>query len=48
MLYRCLKPLFYRADDLKKIKNDNKAIEEFLDETEYFLTRDIDFDDYMN
>lgn len=48
MLYRCVKPLFYRADDLKKIKNDNKAVAEFLDETEFYLTKDIDFKACMN
>ena len=49
MLYRCLKPLFYyRAEDLKQFKDDAEAIRNFLDETEYFLTRDIDFETYMN
>lgn len=49
MLYRCLKPLFYyRAEDFKKLKDDTEAIKKFLDETEDFLTRDIDFKAYMN
>lgn len=48
MLYRCLKPLFYMADELKKLGDDKEAIKKSLDETEFFLTRDIDFRAYMN
>ncbi|WP_295151857.1 hypothetical protein [uncultured Ruminococcus sp.] len=50
MLYRCLKPLWYTAvEKLKglKLKGDNAAIKAFLDQTEYYLTADIDLKAYM-
>ncbi len=44
MLYRCLKPLWYsRTEDLKTIGGDEKAVGEFLDKTEFYLTAEIDF-----
>jgi len=44
MLYRCLKPLWYsRTEDLKAIGGDEKAVGEFLDKTEFYLTAEIDF-----
>lgn len=48
MLYRCVKPLYYVADELKKLGDDREAIAKALDETEYFLTRDIDFWDFSD
>ena len=48
MLYRCLKPLWYsRVENLKELGNDREAIAAFLDETEYYLTSEIDFTDCM-
>ncbi len=47
-LYRCQKPLYYTAGELKKLGDDQAAIRKFLDETEHFLTLDIDFPAYMN
>ena len=47
MLYRCVKPLYYMGDELKKLGDDREAIKKALDETEYFLTRDIDFRAFM-
>ena len=48
MLYRCLKPLWYtRVERLKKLKGNNAAIKAFLDQTEYYLTANIDFKAYM-
>lgn len=44
MLYRCLKPLWFtKLESLKELGTDQKAIGEFLDETEYYLTAEIDF-----
>lgn len=44
MLYRCLKPLsFISLEKLKGFSKDREAIQAFLDETEYYLTADIDF-----
>ncbi len=48
MLYRCLKPLKYsKAVKLKEIKDDPAEVRKFLDETEQFLTKDIDFESCM-
>ena len=48
MLYRCLKPLWYhRVEKLKELRNDGKAVREFLDETERMLTEPIDFRESM-
>ena len=48
ILYRCLKPLsFIGLESLKELGNDSKAIRAFLDETEYYLTAQIDFRKYM-
>lgn len=44
MLYRCLKPLsFISLDTLKECGTDPQAIRAVLDETEYYLTANIDF-----
>ena len=47
MLYRCLKPLMFKTDELKALKDDEAALKKFLDETEEYLTKDIDFIGYM-
>ena len=48
MIYRCLKPLWYnKLIHLKELGSDQKAIRAFLDKTEHFLTRYIDFKTYM-
>lgn len=48
MLYRCLKPLsFISLDTLKACRTDPQAIRAVLDETERYLTADIDFKSYM-
>lgn len=48
MIYRCLKPLWYnKIIHLKELGSDQKAIRAFLDKTEHFLTRYIDFKTYM-
>lgn len=48
MLYRCIKPLWAnKTDGLKACNDDKAAIKEFLDETELYLTQDIDFASYM-
>ncbi len=48
MLYRCLKPLsFISVETLKEAGADHAAIKAVLDETEYYLTADIDFKKYM-
>ena len=47
-LYRCLKPLWFsRVDDLKNAGNDTVKIQHCLDQTEYYLTKNIDFISYM-
>ncbi|MBQ7061286.1 MAG: phosphotransferase [Clostridia bacterium] len=47
-LYRCLKPLWYnRVYDLKQAGDDRKAIRNCLDQTEYYLTADIDLSSCM-
>lgn len=44
MLYRCLKPLsFISLESLKECGTDPQAIRAVLDETEHYLTADIDF-----
>ena len=44
MLYRCLKPLsFISLESLKECGTDPQAIRTVLDETEHYLTADIDF-----
>lgn len=49
MLYKCIKPLWYnRLQALKKLKDNSNAIKKLLDETEYYLTQNIDFSNYMN
>lgn len=48
MLYRCIKPLWYnRIEQLKSLKNDTAAIHHFLNKTEQYLTKTIDFTLYM-
>ncbi len=48
MLYRCIKPLwYYRVEDLKELNDDTDAIHAYLNETERYLTKDIDFSAYM-
>ncbi len=48
MLYRCIKPLWCnKTDKLKGLSDDKSAIKNFLDETEEYLTKDIDFSSYM-
>lgn len=48
MLYRCIKPLWYtRTERLKSLRDDTAAIHCFLNETEHFLTKAIDFTFYM-
>ncbi len=48
MLYRCLKPLsFIRVDALKNLGTDREAIGAFLDETEHYLTAEINFREFM-
>ena len=43
-----LKPLWYhRVEKLKELRNDGKAVREFLDETERMLTEPIDFRESM-
>ena len=43
-LYRCLKPLWInKKDKLEELKDDIAATKRYLDETEDYLTRDIDF-----
>lgn len=47
-LYRCLKPLWYnRVYDLKQAGDDPEAIRNCLDQTEYYLTADIDLSSCM-
>ena len=49
LLYRCIKPLWFtKTERLKNLKDDIPGIGKLLDETEYFLTKDIDFSQYMN
>ena len=43
MLYRCLKPLWIIRLDVLKALDNKKAIREFLDKTEFYLTAEIDF-----
>lgn len=48
MLYRCLKPLWInKLERLKELESDMAAIGEYLNETEHFLTENIDFALYM-
>lgn len=48
MLYRCLKPLsFISLDTLKACGTDPQAIQTVLDETERYLTADLDFKSCM-
>lgn len=48
MIFRCVKPLWAdRTYYLKSAINDNEALQKLLDETEYFLTEDIDLISYM-
>lgn len=47
MIYRCVKPLYSYANKLKQFKDNNDELTRFLDETELFLTKDIDFTSYM-
>lgn len=47
-LYRCLKPLwFIRVQELKNVGDDREAIKKYLDNVEYYLTKDIDFKGHM-
>ena len=43
MLYRCLKPLWIIRLDVLTALDNKKAIREFLDKTEFYLTAEIDF-----
>lgn len=47
MIYRCVKPLYNYADKLKRLKDNKDELTKFLDETELFLKKDIDFASYM-
>ncbi len=48
MLYRCIKPLWYtRVEKLKALKDDLGAIQAFLDETEQYMTKEINFAEYI-
>ena len=48
MLYRYLKPLWYiKAENLRKLKDDWTAVRAYLNKTEEYLTKDIDFASYM-
>lgn len=48
MLYRCIKPLWYsRVQRLKSLENNTREIHDFLNETEMYLTKPIDFTKYM-
>ncbi len=48
MLYRCIKPLWYnRVERLKSLKDNMSEIHDFLNETEMYLTKPIDFSIYM-
>lgn len=47
MIYRCAKPLYNYADKLKRLKDNKDELTKFLDETELFLKKDIDFASYM-
>lgn len=47
-LYRCLKPLWYiRASELEEAGQDREKVKRCLDETEHYLTADIDFASFM-
>lgn len=48
MLYRCVKPLFgNKIIRFRELKDDWTEVRRFLDETELFLMKDIDFRPYM-
>lgn len=47
MIYRCVKPLYNYADKLKRLKDNKDELTKFLNETELFLKKDIDFASYM-
>lgn len=48
MLYRCMKPLWYnRVQRLKSLENNTREIHDFLNKTEMYLTKPIDFTKYM-
>lgn len=48
LIYRCVKPIWFsRVDDLKAAGNDMAAIQKHLDDMEYALTREIDFESAM-
>ena len=48
MIYRYLKPLWYiKAENLRKLKDDWTAVRAYLNKTEEYLTKDIDFVSYM-
>lgn len=43
-LYRCLKPLWYsRVEEMKEAGDDRDKIRHYLDQTEHYLTAEIDF-----
>lgn len=49
LLYRCLKPLWWGSvDKLKDTGDDTIALKKCLDETEHYLTAEIDFSSYMD
>ena len=48
MIYRCVKPLWYnKIEYLKELGADNEAIQAFLNKTEHYLTKNIDFKKFM-
>lgn len=48
MLYRCLKPLWFnKLQKLKGLKGNVAAVAAYLDETEQYLTQEINFSQWM-
>lgn len=48
LIYRCIKPLFFtRTYEVKSRQKNPEKLEEFLNEIEYYQTKDIDFKSYM-
>lgn len=48
LIYRCVKPIWFtRVYDLKEVGEDEAAIQKCLDEMEFALTREIDFESVM-
>ena len=47
-VFAYLKPLWYiKAENLRKLKDDWKAVRAYLNKTEEYLTKEIDFVSYM-